>query len=175
MGTGRPIIVVEAHTDCLEAARLILLHMGFAGEVALPVRTPPVRPIYSVSLRRACRLLHVVARRVPGTEQREWRLNKGWRDRLRLAGVDPVKLEVVDDYRWGLAWDQLQHVKFRLGEQQRRLCMEVTVPEGPRHRLVRRGAAGSRHPKTYEEAQARKEAQGQAPRKISLIPRMSGP
>lgn len=65
------------------------------------------RAIYAHSLARAKRLLNVQARKKPFDNMFHWTMSPRWEYRLRLAGVDPMTLQVFDSDRWALAWEQL--------------------------------------------------------------------
>ncbi len=66
-----------------------------------------------------------------------WSLGSMWRLKLRWAGLDPESWDVVDEYMWALAWQQLIGTgTFRIDAQKRSLEMGKVAPEPSDHVLV---------------------------------------
>lgn len=87
----------EQPVDVQEVLRLILWYLE---------HTEKPRPLYPASIKRACRLLKVMGE--ARSQPRTWVLSKEWKERLRLAGLDPRDpLRVVSQRRWNNAWAQL--------------------------------------------------------------------
>jgi hypothetical protein len=120
---GLPIFI-ELPEDILEAVRILLVYF------TLP-RVGNPRPLYPKVVKRAARLLGVCTDwEVPKNVPNKWRLPKEeqWRSRLVLAGLDPDSLEIVDQKRWNLAWEQLKENRFSVTEQQKDIALDRKAP-----------------------------------------------
>jgi len=66
-----------------------------------------------------------------------WEHCWNWRNRLRLAGIDPATWEVTDAQRWALAWQQLiGNGRFYPEVQKRSIEMGHIAPEPADHILM---------------------------------------
>jgi hypothetical protein len=120
---------VEDPDDVLEALDALLCYL-------LPGRTKcrneyrlNRRALYAAVMKHAQLLLGVCGCNLGGRHL--WYLDKDnrWRERLALAGIDPDNLEVVDQFRWAHAWDQLKNENtFRKGDQQQRINLGLDPP-----------------------------------------------
>jgi hypothetical protein len=118
----------EYPDDVLDAADMLLtILLGQPSRRLSDWRRPP----YSLSIERAYQLLNVVSRYRDG--KKKWTLvgppKSKWEQRLELAGVDPVSLEVVDQKRWNLAWLQLSTTnKFLAPQQRTNIALKIEAP-----------------------------------------------
>lgn len=95
----RARVFLEEPGDVQECIRLLLLYLQLTHD-GRP------RAVYSRAIKRACRLLKIMIQWHDGRPS--WVLSKEWRDRLRLAGLDPDNpMRVVCQRRWDNAWEQL--------------------------------------------------------------------
>jgi hypothetical protein len=118
-------IYVELPEDVLESIRLLLIYFS------LP-RWGEARPVYPRSIKRAARILGIDNKWV--TEDRNvWRLpnEEKLRARLALAGLNPDNpMEVIDQEKWNLAWQQLATTnRFRIEEQQQAIALGEKAPK----------------------------------------------
>jgi hypothetical protein len=88
----------------LAALRMLLLYFGFP-EYA---RGPKVERlyVYPSDLWRARVLLGCRNSKAENPRQEHLHLGAGWESNLVTAGINPKTLEVVDQKRWALAWEQ---------------------------------------------------------------------
>ena len=124
-----------------DSIRMILRHFG----EGLEARCVPHQ-----AFKKAARILkcmaHLEEKRVT------WSMGREWRERLKLAGLDPDSLEVVDEGRWDLCWEQLCETwTFRDDVARRQIALGVRAKEkaGVRVRAV---AMGEKREKTAEAA-----------------------
>lgn len=95
----RARVFLESPEDVQEAIALLLVYF------AQPREGKP-RPMYGKAIKRACRVLKVMAERYD--QSCRWNLPAEYRVRLKLAGLDPKNpLRVVNQRRWDNAWAQL--------------------------------------------------------------------
>jgi hypothetical protein len=95
----RARVFIESPEDVQECIRLILLYFGL-------VHRGAPRPIYGRAIKRACRVLKVMA--LPHDTGLKWMLPGEYKERMKLAGLDPGDpLRVVNQRRWDNAWRQL--------------------------------------------------------------------
>jgi hypothetical protein len=59
------------------------------------------RPLRKRTIDWARRLLHL-------TYREGWYLDKDWRERLELFGIDPETLKIVDQQRFSFVWSDLK-------------------------------------------------------------------
>jgi hypothetical protein len=124
---GGHIFYTELPEDVLEAVRLLLLYFKQDRD------SPTPRPLYPKAVKRAARLLDLSTDwDVPPGKPRRWRLRQEehWRKRLELAGLNPDNpMEIVDQDRWNIAWQQLVKTdSFKADQQQRSLALGEKAP-----------------------------------------------
>lgn len=95
----RARVFMESPEDVQECIRLILVYFQL-------VRAGSPRPVYGKAIKRACRLLKIMAQ--PYDRGLKWMLPGEYKARMKLAGLDPRDpLRVVCQRRWDNAWRQL--------------------------------------------------------------------
>jgi hypothetical protein len=109
--------------ELLEAMKALLLYLPEEGErIALTGR----------GLDWARRLLDVRYRTVPGQVGR-WHLERDWEERVKLFGIDPETMKVVDQNKFALIWSDLKRGE-RVSKHRQRLrinCLEEGEPVVP--------------------------------------------
>jgi hypothetical protein len=85
--------------------------------------------IHYKAIKRASRLLKLMTK----TDEHgnlSWVRSSEWRSRLVLAGLDPDTLEIVDQERWDLAWEQMSRTRtFRDDIQRKNLALGKKAPK----------------------------------------------
>ena len=103
----------------LEAVKLLAQYFSTDGEKIA---------IHAKAIRRACRLLKVMAT-CEDDARVTWRRSKEWRSRLELAGIDPDTFEISDEERFNLAWQQLNRTwTFRDDKAHHAIALGETAP-----------------------------------------------
>ena len=96
----RANVFLETPGDVQECIRLLLTYFDLPRDGEAP------RPVYGKAIKRACRVLKIMA--LPNGRTPLWKLPGEWRERLKLAGLDPDNpIRVVCHRRWDNAWRQL--------------------------------------------------------------------
>ena len=124
----RARVYIDEPKTVIDCVRLLLCHTREKGYG---------RTIPHMSLKRAARILKLMVEYEP--DKVTWRLAREWKDRLKLAGLDPESLEVVDEERWDLCWEQLVETwTFRDDVARRQIALGVKAKEkaGVRVRAV---------------------------------------
>jgi hypothetical protein len=105
----------------LEAVRMLLFYFSDGGN-GKPV-------IHFKAIRRASRLLKLMTK-TDDEGNLFWVRAKEWKSRLVLSGLDPDTLEIVDQGRWDLAWQQMSRTRtFRDDIQRRDIAMGKIAPK----------------------------------------------
>jgi hypothetical protein len=120
-------IWTETADDVLEALDVLLCYLSPDRQKCRNTHRFNRRPLYPLAIKRAQSLLHVCGTELAGN--RYWYLDKRWRERLELAGIDQETLEVTDQRRWWFAWEQLRTENtFRQGDQRRKINSDREPP-----------------------------------------------
>jgi hypothetical protein len=131
---------IEAPQDVQMALHLVLSVFG---------REARPRPVYGAAIRRACRILGVDY----NARDDRWELWRPWRERMKLAGLDPGDpFKVLDQRRWDLCWEQLVETEtFQEHLQKRALAQGRQAPRAEER--VKCIARKQREPKreTFEQ------------------------
>jgi hypothetical protein len=114
-------VYVELPEHVQEALRLLLIYFD------LP-RHSEARPVYPRAVKRTARILGI-DNKWATPEVNVWRLpgKEKLRARLALAGLNlDNPMEILDEERWNLAWQQLTKTdKFRIEHQQRAIAVVI--------------------------------------------------